>query len=287
MKLEGKRVVVTGGASGIGQALVRKLVDHKCSVVIADYDKTAGEALANDLGAQAEFIEFDASTVSSVEQMAETAWQKGPVDVVFANAGVGAGAPLLEATPEQFDWQFNVNVKGVWATAKAFATRMISADREGQLVLTGSEHSLGMQHTQLGLYTGTKHAVLGIADIMRNELPENVKISVLCPGIVATGLHDTDRYGVLPKRPDEARAFGALVMSKGMPAEAIAEKAIVGVESDAFFIVTHPASFAAAERRYQEVKQAFETQAPMTEEARKFEMNLVLAEAMAEVGAKT
>ena len=285
MKVEGKRVVVTGGARGIGQALARELAARGCSVIIADFDAESGEALAQELGAGAEFIAFDATDVDSIERMAQTAWDNGPVDLVFANAGVSAGAPLLEATPEQFDWQFGVNVKGVWATAKAFATRMIGAEREGHLVLTGSEHSLGMQHTQMGLYTGTKHAVLGIADVMRNELPETVKMSVFCPGIVATDLYDSDRYGVLPKGPDEARAFGALVMSKGMPADGIAKKAVEGVEADAFLIVTHPSSFAPAERRYEEIKQAYATQAPMTEGAEKFEVNTILEEVMTQMGA--
>ena len=284
MKVDGKRAVVTGGAGGIGEAIARKLTERNCSVVIADFNTQAGEALSNELGDRAEYIGFNASDVASVERMAQHAWQNGPVDLVFANAGVSAGAPLLEATEAQFDWQFGVNVKGVWATAKAFANRMIAKDHEGHLVLTGSEHSLGMQHTQMGFYTGTKHAVLGIADVLRNELPEGVKVSVFCPGIVATELHDTDRYGVLPKSPDDARALGAMVMSKGMSAEHVAEKAIAGVEAEEFLIVTHPTALAAAENRYRDIKNAFETQAPMSEDAKKFEVNTILAETLAELG---
>ena len=284
MKVDGKRAVVTGGAGGIGEAIARKLTERNCSVVISDFNTQAGEALSNELGDRAEFIGFNASDVASVERMAQHAWQNGPVDLVFANAGVSAGAPLLEATEAQFDWQFGVNVKGVWATAKAFANRMIAKDREGHLVLTGSEHSLGMQHTQMGFYTGTKHAVLGIADVLRNELPEGVKVSVFCPGIVATDLHDIDRYGVLPKSPDDARALGAMVMSKGMSAEYVAERALAGVEAEEFLIVTHPTALAAAENRYRDIKSAFETQAPMSEDAKKFEVNTILAETLAELG---
>ena len=287
MKVQDRSALVAGGASGIGEALVRKLVECECKVVVADYDLAAAQSLADELGDSVYAVQFDAADTASIEQMAEKAWQQlGGVDLVFANAGVSAGAPLLEATVEQFDWQFNVNVRGVWATTKAFANRMIADNRPGHIVMTGSEHSLGVQHAGIGVYTGTKHAVLGIADILRSELPDNVAVSVLCPGIVATKLYDADRYGVVDKAPEEMKVLGSMVMSKGKSAAEIADRTMAGIEAGDFLIVTHPNSFAAAEKRFEEIKQAFEGQAPYTAESKQYEMDAIVAQVMEEISGK-
>lgn len=284
MDIDGKNAVVTGGASGIGASIVRALAARGCAVVIADFDKPRADALAQELGEKVSARKFDASDTASVSEMAEAAWQSlGGVDLVFANAGVSAGAALLNATPEQFDWQFGVNVRGVWATCKEFANRMIADGRRGHMVMTGSEHSLGMQHTMAGFYTGTKHAVLGIADIMRNELPETVTVGVLCPGIVATDLHDMGRFGVLEAPDEGTKALGAAVMSKGMPLDGYGERVLAGVEREDFLIVTHPSSFAAAQKRFDEIKAAYEAQAPTSSEDMKFEVGAAVSQAFAEL----
>ena len=288
MDVENKVAVVTGGASGIGEGLVRVLVARGCRVTIADYDKEKAEALATELKGNTKAVQFDANDVESIDNMAEQVWNEtGGVDLVFANAGVSYGQPLLQATPEAFDWQFGVNVRGVWATGKAFINRMLAAERRGHFTVTASEHSLGLQHVGAGFYTSTKHAVLGMADVLRNELPpETVSVSVFCPGLVATNLYDAGRFGVTPAAPEEAKAFGAAIMGKGMSPMEVAERAVKGVENDEFFIVTHPTAFAAAEKRYGEIKTAFASQAPMTAEAEKYEVNKVVASVLAELEEK-
>ncbi len=284
MKVEGKTAVVTGGASGIGAAIVRALISRNCTVIIADYEKEKAEALASELGGKASALQFDAADVKSVAALAEQTWsQTGGVDLVFANAGINLTGPLLQATPEQFDWIFAVNTRGAWATCKEFGSRMIENGREGHLVITGSEHSLGMQHSGAGFYTATKTALLGIADVMRDELPGTVGISLLCPGLTSTELYDADRFGVLPEGPAGAKDLGAKIMGKGMSAADVAEAAIAGVERGDFYIVTHAISYPPAEKRYEEIKAAFAAQAPLKKDSEKYSVPRVVSETLTEL----
>ncbi|MBF2754227.1 MAG: SDR family NAD(P)-dependent oxidoreductase [Gammaproteobacteria bacterium AqS3] len=283
MDIEGRTAVVTGAASGIGLAIAGELIKRQCRVVIADWDGDGARKAAEALGENADAVRFDAADTASVEAMAEEVWRlTGGVDLIFANAGVSAGAPLLQAEAEALDWHINVNVRGVWATGKAFINRIIAEGRSGHFTITASEHSLGLQHAGAGFYTASKHAVLGLAEVLRAELPETVGISVFCPGLVETRLHDAGRFGVLPPAPEEMQAFAAAVMSRGMAPEAVAQAAVNGTANGDFYIVTHPSAFAAAEKRFAEISQAFDDQAPMTEDARRYEVNAVIAELLSD-----
>ena len=136
------------------------------------------------------------------------------MNLIFANAGFSIAGPLLEASPEALDWILRVDVFGAWNTTSVFGRRMREAGRQGHICLTGSEHSLGMQHAGIGLYTATKMAVLGMGDVLRAELPTAIGVSVLCPELVDTELYLSKRAGPLPQDSDRALAFaGAVVLS--------------------------------------------------------------------------
>ena len=161
METKGRTAVITGGASGIGAALAEAMVADGGRVVIVDINKDAAEAHAARLGDAALAIACNVADVAGVEAMAGEAWNwLGGVDLVFANAGVSVARPLLKASEAEFDVTMGVNLKGVWATARAFAARMIDADHAGHLCLTASEHALGLQHPGNGFYTASKHGVL-------------------------------------------------------------------------------------------------------------------------------
>ena len=182
MQIDQSRAVITGGASGIGKAIAKSLLSRGGQVVIADIDEAAIASALSELGDNATGMTCNVRDIEDVDKLADDSWQHlGEVDLVFANAGLAPGAPLIEATEDQFDVIYEVNIRGAWATCKAFALKMIANDAKGHLCVTGSEHSLGMQHPMMGHYTASKHAVLGWADVMRAELPENVDISILCP----------------------------------------------------------------------------------------------------------
>ncbi len=284
MDIKRKTAIVTGGASGIGSGIVKALLAKDCRVIIADYDGEAATRLAHELGDNSTAIQFDAAEIDSIDAMADKVWtDTGGVDLVFANAGISANEPLLQASPSVFDWHMNVNVRGVWATGKALINKMIEAGRKGHFAITASEHSFGLQHAGAGFYTASKHAVLGIAEIMRAELPESIGISILCPGLVDTKLYDAGRFGLVPTNED-MKAFGAAIMRKGMSAEEIGIAAVEGIMRGDFYIVTHPLAFVAAEKRFTEIKHAFAAQAPMSEEAKQYDVNVVAAKVLEELG---
>ncbi len=282
MKLETARVVVTGAAAGIGKALAKQLAARGCQVVVADYDLDRATAAAREIGPLAHPVRCDVSEHASVEALAEQAYALlGGVDAVFANAGVSHSGSLIDATPEQLDWVMGVNVRGVWSTASVFARCMIAGGEPGHICITASEHSLGLQHTGGGLYTASKHAALGLGEILRAELPDSLGVSVLCPGLSNTELHLSGRVSPFGPGDPGSVAVGAAVLAQGMSADEVAQGAIAGVERGDFLIVTHAISFRAAERRFAEISAAFAAQAPWSEDGERYDVNRVVAEVIA------
>lgn len=283
MRFDTARAVVTGGASGIGRALVEALVAGGARVVVADIDGSKARDVAAAVGGGTVAAACDVSRHEDVEALARTAEESlnGVPNLVFANAGAMLGRPVLKATVDELDWIVGVNVRGAWSTLSVFARRMIAAGTEGRLCVTASEHSLGMQHAGAGLYTATKHAVLGLADVLRAELPPTVGLTVFCPGLVATDLPRTQRLG--PGRGDPRReAFAEAVQARGMPPSEAAAACLAGVARGDFLVVTHAASFKAAQARAREVEAAFAAQAPWTEDADRYDVNRVIAAVAAE-----
>jgi NAD(P)-dependent dehydrogenase (short-subunit alcohol dehydrogenase family) len=274
-----KAAIVTGASSGIGLALAQALVADGYRVMMADIHEARLKQVAAPLGNAVKTLAGDIAAPSVSEALAEQAFTVfGSVDLVFANAGIGMNAPLLKARPEQFDRVFDINVKGAWLTAQAVARRWVEAGANGRICITGSEHSLGYQHAYSGLYTASKHAVIGLADVWRHELPETISISVLCPGLVATQIYDARHVpGARTPSPD-ALAFGQQVMGRGMPPEEVARKAIDGTLAGDFIIVTHSVSRPGAETRWHEVERAFAEQAPPTGAHDKYDVETVIAE---------
>ncbi len=275
--------IVTGGASGIGLAIASQLVEQGYQVLICDLHKARLAEAAEALGENVITLFGDVSDPAVISKMTDMAFEAfGQVDLVFANAGLGINAPLLNATPDQFDTTFGVNTKGAWMTVQAVAQRWLETGASGKLCITGSEHSLGFQHAGNGLYTAAKHAVLGLADVLRHELPENISISVLCPGLVATNIYDTSHIEGTRELPPQAKAFSAAVMAKGMPAREVAAKAIAGTRAGEFLIVTHAIARDAAEQRWQDIDTAFAKQAPRSEDSDKYLVTKVIDEVRAE-----
>ena len=272
--LKNKVAVITGGASGIGFALAAQLGKEGCRVVIADRRADEAEKAAEKLsaeGVQAEGIACDVTAPTQIEALCDQAWQSfGQVDLLFANAGVmGVPGGFLEAPLNEARWMFDVNFFGTWNTVQAFSKRFANQDSESHIVITGSENSICVPVPQLVAYNASKHALLGMAEMLRMELPEQIKISILCPGMVKTALSssavDRDEKDGGP----QADPFGGK-MPFGMEPEQIAEHCIDQVKKDAFYIVTHYSNKYMVEERYQELLGAFNTQ---TEEHEGWEQN--------------
>jgi len=161
--LEGKRVVVTGGSSGIGEATVRRFRDEGAHVTSIALD---GE------------IECD---VADAEQVAAAFEQVGDIDVLVANAGISIRAPFLEIREEDWRRVLDVNLTGVFLCAQQAARRM----DEGVILMTASTNGLA-GHENYADYNASKAGVILLARTMARELAPHIRVNAVCPGYVLT-----------------------------------------------------------------------------------------------------
>ena len=283
MDLNNKTAVVTGGGNGIGKALCVALATAGAKVVVADIELEAAMAVKTQLdanGRQSIAVQVDVSDESSVIALRDAAVETfGSVDILVNNAGVmHATKPLFATTTADLEWVMSVNVGGVMNGIRSFVPLFIEQGTPAWILNTASEHSLGVPHLGGGLYTASKHAVLGLSDVLRRELPDHIGVSVLCPGIVGTTLWKAserrqDRYGGVEAGSEQA---GAAMQHIGMPVEDIAEATIRGLQEETFFIVTHPHAVEFGKSRWDEIESAFAAQAPRFEGDEKYDLNVVL-----------
>ncbi|MHB8664719.1 MAG: SDR family NAD(P)-dependent oxidoreductase [Acidimicrobiales bacterium] len=257
MHVTDRIVVITGAGAGIGAGLAREAATRGArAVAVVDADIDRARAVAGEVGGRAYLC--DVSVHDEVASLADRITAElGVPGIVCANAGVNRRQPLVHLSPGDFEWIVGVNLRGIWSTCAVFG-RLMSDAGEGWLLTTGSEHSLGVPHLGSGMYTATKHAVLGLSDVLRGELAGTVGVSVLCPGLVATQLWNSGRL-----RPDHLGGpidpvpGAADLVSLGMDPALVAELAFDGIEREAFIIPTHPHARAYAANRWGEIADAF------------------------------
>ncbi|QIG44599.1 SDR family NAD(P)-dependent oxidoreductase [Nocardioides anomalus] len=267
MRLEaGQVAVVTGGASGIGRAIVDAFAARGLTVVIADVEPSSlDEAVVavNATGATAAGVVVDVSSPDSVSELAEHVLAElGRVDVLVNNAGVIAPRrPLWEHTPDDWRWTLDVNLLGVANGVRAFVPAMIAAGR-GHVVNTASMAGLTtIPGGGNGAYSASKHAVVGLSETLRVELDDvapQIGVTVLCPGPVPSRIHESSR-----NRPAALADTGATPVparTTTMTPLAAVEPAVVGrqvveaVEADRMYVVTSPEVAALALDRLDRVR---------------------------------
>jgi len=178
----GKLAVVTGGANGIGFSTARALAAGGASVWIFDLEREQPEKVAATLGGHGCIV--DVTDRASIDAAFE---RSGPPDIVVANAGMGAWAPLEETTAENWNRILAVNLSGMFHTVQAAAIRM-KPRRRGAIVITASTNSYDGAAT-LVAYNASKAGLLGILHTAANELgPWQIRINAVCPGLIRTRL---------------------------------------------------------------------------------------------------
>ncbi len=279
MDISGKTAVVTGGGNGIGAAICEAFAGAGCNVVVADLEYDAAEKVAEAVKARdvrSLPLAVDVTSEESVTKLADVAFDTfGSVEILVNNAGVAQPTkPLYETTSADLDWVMSVNLGGVMNGIRAFVPRFIDAGAPAYVVNTGSEHCLGVPHLGGGLYTASKHAILGLSDVLRRELPDHVGLSVLCPGIVASSLWRSSerRQDSFGGSESAAAQVGEFMQSVGMPAAEVAGRVLEGIRDETFYIMTHSYAVGLAEERWQDISAAFAEQAPRQDGDDKYDL---------------
>ncbi len=237
---DGAVAIVTGGASGIGEALGQELATRGCIVLLADLQIDLAEKVGdriNQLGGNAQAVELDVTDFGALHELVtETAQRHGRLDYMFNNAGIGIGGEAGKYEIEDWTRLIDVNLVGVVNGVQA-AYGVMCEQGFGHIVNTASVAGL-VPAARAVNYATTKHAVVGLSTSLRiaAEL-EGVRVSVLCPGIVDTPILTGGRYGKLPDGMT-AESIGEL-MKKRRPisADEFARKAVPQIARNKAIIV--------------------------------------------------
>ena len=258
----GKAELITGGASGFGRSLAFALGRRGARIIVGDVDKNAMEQVGTDLAAQGidAIVEHcDVTSMDSLNALADAAEKAfGSLDLVFANAGIGAGesGAMWDYSEKDWQWCLNVNVWGVINSIRAFMPRLVATGKEAHFVVTGSGNGAYIILPDAPIYTASKAAVHAITENLHYQCQAGglpVKVSALFPGphVVDTGLFNSGRV-----RPEDLQkevegnesGINSVDDMKKMAAEfgielqtthpdEVAEMAVKGLEQDAFWLL--------------------------------------------------
>ena len=238
--------IVTGGGSGIGEALCRALAAAGDTVVVADIDGAAAERVAGDIGAQssvgrATAVKVDVRDAAAVQAVVDdTVAAHGRLDLIVNNAGIGVGGDVLELTLAHWDRIIDINLRGVVHGVQA-AYPVMARQRSGHIVNIGSVAGL-TPPPYLTPYVATKHAVVGLSLALRGEAKaHNVGVTVVCPGWTDTPILDSTGPADLPRpssTPEGGVREAAEKMGKLYSPAALAQDIIRGIERNKAMVVT-------------------------------------------------
>jgi NAD(P)-dependent dehydrogenase (short-subunit alcohol dehydrogenase family) len=190
--LAGRRALVTGGGSGIGAAIVRRLDKAGSQIVVADIDKIRAEALAASLTAGTA-VAMDVRDRAAVERgVQEAIAALGGIDLLVANAGVSTMRRAVDLTDEEWDYNFDVNARGVFLTNQVVCRHFLAERRNGVIVNTASL-AAKVGAPLLAHYSASKFAVLGWTQALAREMaPHGIRVNAVCPGFVRTSMQERE-----------------------------------------------------------------------------------------------
>jgi NAD(P)-dependent dehydrogenase (short-subunit alcohol dehydrogenase family) len=191
MKLKDKVAIVTGGARGIGEAVVRAYSAEGAKVVIADIEIAKAQELASELGANALAVQLDVRDSKSISSLISATVSKfGSVDILYNNAGVFDMGPILEISEASFDKVFAVNTRGLFFTLQAAAAQMVKQGRGGKIINMASQ--AGRRGEALvAVYCASKAAVISLTQSAGLDLIKyRINVNGIAPGVVDTPMWD-------------------------------------------------------------------------------------------------
>lgn len=233
-KLAQKIALVTGGTSGIGLATAKRLAAEGAHVYVTGRREAELAAAVRSIGASATGIRGDASDLADLDRVfAQIGKEKGRLDVLFANAGSGALAPLGSITEEHFDRQFDLNVRGLLFTVQKALAWM---PKGSSIVLNASITSI-KGNPAFSVYSASKAAVRSFARCWAVDLKDKgIRVNAISPGVVPT-----PGYDLMGLTPDQVQGFVAAQVAHiplgrvGTPDE-IAKAVVFLASDDASFV---------------------------------------------------
>src|SRR5438876_11472236 len=242
---KGKVALITGGASGIGEATVRLFVEEGAAVMLADLDDDRGRRLAGELGSRAGYVHTDVSREADIKAAVdETCKRFGRLDCMFNNAGYGGvGGKIEDVSADGFDATIAVLLRGVFLGMK-HAAPVMKRQGAGSIISTASVAGL---RTGLGphIYSAAKAAVIQLTRSVALELGESgVRVNCICPGGIATPIFG-QAFGLSREKSEDIVPLmkGVLtqmqpIQRSGLP-EDIAQAALWLASDDASFVNGH------------------------------------------------
>ncbi|MBI1179003.1 MAG: SDR family NAD(P)-dependent oxidoreductase [Alphaproteobacteria bacterium] len=247
--LSGKTAFITGGASGIGLAMADAFAERGMRLVLADVNAAALDKAAarfRGRGTDVLTMTLDVTDRPALAEAARKVEAFGKLHVVCANAGIPpSGAKVAETEPEKWDRIIGINLTGVYNTVH-YMLPLLRAHGEGGHVVITSSMAGAVAASPIGDYVVAKYGAVGFGEVMAWELkPENIGVSILLPGTVATNLN---------AREDSA-------LSAGMDAGAVGRRVVEAMEKDELYIFTHADYRPLVQARCDAVMAAFGTSA--------------------------
>lgn len=268
--LQGKTAVITGAASGLGLACAKLAAQHGMNVVMADVQVQALTQAQHEVQAHGVRVLTQVIDVSDAAQMdafaARVADEMGAPHWVFNNAGVASGGLVWEHSVADWQWLLGVNLWGVIHGVRLFTPMMLDAAQRdpnwrGHIVNTASMAGL-VNMPNMGVYNVSKHAVVSLTETLYQDLQlvtSQVGASVLCPFFVPTGIDRSERNrpsqwqaGAPTRSQRISQAMSEKAVASGkVSAEEVAHKVLEAIQSERFYIYSHPKALEAVTLRSQ------------------------------------
>jgi NAD(P)-dependent dehydrogenase (short-subunit alcohol dehydrogenase family) len=257
--LNGKSAFITGAAGGIGRAIAESLAREGVAVAIADIDPdAAGKTCAaiEAQGGKAIPVACDVTQEESLRQAADEATAAlGEIQLLVNNAGAFMLAGFEDTKKSDWEWLLEINVMGVVNGLHTFLPHMRAQNAPCHIINTASV-SGHIPTPGLSIYTASKFAVVGLTESLRIELAgSSIGVSVLCPGIVKTGLldssrnHRAEKHGPSTSGPSPMDA----VITQGSDPALLGDQVVDAVKAGEFYILTHPGLRPAFEKRFKDI----------------------------------
>lgn len=249
-----KIAVVTGAASGIGRGMAEVFIEAGMKVVLADVDETnlnTTVSALNDAGANVLGVTTDVSQPIQVKQLAQKTLDAfGAVHVLCNNAGVGYGGQNTWEIPlETWQWVMGVNLMGTIHGIHHFLPIMLDQGTEGHIVNTSSIAGLVANGFNIS-YAVSKHAVVALTEALHLELMmqgANIKVSLLCPGIVNTDIMESslrNRPADVPPPPDSSAEEAVFVdayktwIAHGLEPKMVGQQVLDAIKEERLYVIT-------------------------------------------------